>query len=171
MSYISYRQKKYKQLQFTFSTKVSFEKILATLNEVSFNGSTRNDEQAVYAILELISNSLRAHREKKIREKIVLKIHTDGERVLVKLKDKGGGFDPSHLPYDINLPVEEIDPVSESFDSYRQKHDYKRFGMGLLLARKIFPGFKLSFVDENGMVQGTIVDLCNKEFDTGDVLP
>lgn len=165
MGYITYRQKTYRQLTFSFSGKVPFEKVLGALNHVDFNGTVENDEQAIYAILELINNSLRAHREKEVKEKIVLKIRSEEDHVMVRLKDRGGGFDPSNLPYDIHSPVQEISPASEAFEAYREKHNYRRFGMGLLLARKVFPGFRLSFFEENGKIAGTVVDLSTKAFD------
>ncbi|ADK81462.1 ATP-binding protein [Sediminispirochaeta smaragdinae] len=166
MSYISYKGKKYRQVKFTFSTKAPFEKILETLNQISFNGSFRSDEQAIYAILELVSNSLRAHREKAVKEKIVLRIQGEKGRTLVRLRDLGGGFDISKLPYDITQPVNEIDTISDAFEAYRQKNNYRRFGMGILLARKVFPGFRLTFDERNGTIAGTIVDLSDKVFDT-----
>lgn len=71
--------------------------------------------------MELVSNSLRAHREKAVKEKIVLRIQGEKGRTLVRLRDLGGGFDISKLPYDITQPVNEIDTISDAFEAYRQK--------------------------------------------------
>ncbi len=164
MVQIRYREKSYHKLKFSFSKDVSFQRILNTLNRVEFNGSVDNDEQAVYAILELVNNSLRAHREKNVKEKIILHMRALDERIHIRLQDKGGGFNLEALPYDITTPVEEIDTASDSFEGYREKHQYRRFGMGLLLARKIFPGFKLSFYHENGN-RGTVIELSNRSLE------
>ncbi len=164
MRYLGYNKKKYRQIRFSFSGKVPFEKVLTALNRIDFNGCIQNDEQAVYAVLELVSNSLRAHREKEVQEKIVLRIKSEEDHVCFRLKDRGGGFDISGLPYDIHSPVEDINATSEEFEAYREQHNYRRFGMGLLLARKVFPGFRLSFEEEDGKVAGTVVDLSTKSF-------
>jgi anti-sigma regulatory factor (Ser/Thr protein kinase) len=164
MRYLSYNEKMYRQIKFSFSGDVPFEKVLTALNRIDFNGCIQNDEQAVYAVLELVSNSLRAHREKEVREKIVLKIRGEEDHVRFRLTDRGGGFDVSRLPYDIYSPVEEINATSEAFEAYREQYDYRRFGMGLLLARKVFPGFRLTFEEEDGRVAGTIIDLSTRAF-------
>lgn len=164
MAQLTYREKSYQKLKFTFSKDISFQRILNTLNKVRFDGVVVNDEQAIYAILELVNNSLRAHREKDVKEKIILHLKASEDLLHIRLKDKGGGFDPESLPYNLFAPVEEIDTCSDAFEGYREKHQYRRFGMGLLLARKIFPGFRLSFYQENGH-RGTIIDLSNRSLE------
>lgn len=172
MTYLCYKEKKYRSLRLKFSTRVPFQKILHSLNSISFNGTLPNDEQAVYAILELINNSLRAHREQKIEEQISLHLRAQEERIHIRLKDHGGGFDPNRLPYDIHADAGTVDTNGQAFEAYREAYEYHRFGMGLLLAKKIFPGFKLRFYDPQGTFPqwkkettlGTLIELSSQRF-------
>ena len=63
--YIQYEKKRYKKLSFRIFPSTDFQQILSKLNNVSFSHSSLTPEQIIYAVLELINNSLRAHREKE----------------------------------------------------------------------------------------------------------
>ena len=60
-----------------------------------------------------------------------------------------------------------IDTENREFQKYRERSQYKRFGMGLVIARRLFPEFKVSFYDENdsvvdyepGKVVGTRIEM------------
>ena len=120
-----------------------------------------------YAVMELLNNSLRAHREKRVNKAIITTLNTFNSHLTINIKDYGGGFDPGKLPYDLEKDHREINPQSSCFIEYREKYNYMRFGMGLLLARRTFTCFDLSFFDnygkqikwESGEAAGTIIRL------------
>lgn len=145
--YIEYRNTKCKKLVFRISPQTPFQQILAKLNAIEFVGCSIASEHITYSVLELLNNSLRAQREKKKLEPILLKFEELQNGFNIYLRDWGGGFDINTLPYDINTRIEEINIHNEDFEQYRQTHDYLRFGLGLYLARKTFPYFSISFIN------------------------
>jgi anti-sigma regulatory factor (Ser/Thr protein kinase) len=144
-----------------------FHEILKQVNGLTIPESPHDDEHTRYAMLELINNSLRAHREKGIKEKIRTELRVEDDILNISITDKGGGFDISHLPFNIREPADEIDTNSNSFQLYREKNQYKRFGMGLIVAKRLFPVFDINFYDESGKdipynpekVVGTRIDM------------
>ncbi len=64
-------------------------------------------------------------------------------------------------------PVDEIDTNSRRFQEYREQNHYMHFGMGLLVARRLFPVFSIRFFNRNGDfsafvpedVKGTRIDM------------
>jgi len=117
------------------------------MNEIDFIGSDISSEHIIYAVLELLNNSLRAHKDKQIEEPILLKFRVCPTGFEICIQDWGGGFDISGLPYDLYSDPAEIDIHSNSFESYRINNNYQRFGLGLYLAKKTFPYFTLNFFD------------------------
>ena len=165
--YLIYGNKKCKKLVFNISPKTPFQDILGKLTRITYYGAHISSEHITYSVLELINNSLRAQREREAFDPILLRIHQRANGFYFYLRDWGGGFDISQLPYDINTRVEEIDIHNEVFERYRQEHEYMRFGLGLYLARKTFPVFSISFIDGQeqpvdwipGTTAGTIIEL------------
>ena len=96
---------------------------------------------------------------------IIATFNTFNSHLTINIKDYGGGFDPGKLSYDLEQNHRKINPQSSSFIKYREKNNYLRFGMGLLLARRTFAFFDLSFFDnyekqvkwESGEAAGTII--------------
>jgi len=92
----------------------------------------------------------------------------DDGQLTVTIRDFGGGFDPASLPYDLEEDVRKVDPQGPAFQEYQARNHYQRFGMGLLVARRVFPGFSLSFLDAagrqvrwgQGTVSGTLISMC-----------
>ena len=125
-----------------------FHEILKQVNGLTIPDSPHDDEHTRYALLELINNSLRAHREKGIHDKIRTELKIEDDILKIRITDRGGGFDISALPYDINESTDDIDTNSNSFQLYREKNQYKRFGMGLIVAKRLFPVFNISFYNE-----------------------
>ncbi len=150
MRHIVFQGRKYKRVIMNISGDAPFHEILKKVNGLTIPESPHDDEHTRYAMLELINNSLRAHREKGIRENIKTELAINGTDLGISITDMGGGFDISRLPYNLNEPVDDIDTNSGSFQSYRENNQYKRFGMGLIVARRLFPVFKVSFYDEKG---------------------
>ena len=54
------------------------------------------------------------------------------------------------LPYDPTGSLDDVDVASVSFSEYTEKHGQSRFGMGLLIAKRGCPNFRLSFTDSEG---------------------
>jgi anti-sigma regulatory factor (Ser/Thr protein kinase) len=148
--YIQYSNTLCKSLKLTISPGSPFQKILATLNSVEYKGCTLTTEQINYAVLELLNNSLRAHRVRGVQEPILLRFSMKPHGLEVYLRDRGGGFDINALPYPIEEDPSNIDVHNEHFERYRRKHNYQRFGLGIYLAKKTFPRFSITFVDEKG---------------------
>lgn len=144
-----------------------FNDVLHEINSVQLPLSSSLNDNAIYAILELINNSLRACREGSASKPIVINFGISAEELLITITDWGGGFDISSLPFDLSEDPESIDLQGEAFQVYRQKHGYKRFGMGLYVTRKTFTSFRISFFDESmhegaftpGVTAGTRISL------------
>ena len=91
---------------------------------------------------------------------------SDG-RLVVAIRDFGGGFDPTRLPYDLDADPPTLDLHSPSFEEYQKQNGYKRFGMGIYVAKKTFDEFRLVFLDQQdrpapwapGQVAGTLITL------------
>ncbi len=149
--YIEYGKKRCKRLVIRISPNSDFQDILSQLNSIRFADCRLTSEQIIYAILELLNNSLRAHRERSHDLPIYLHFSADGDFLEIYLQDWGGGFDTSRLPYKLYEEVEKIDIHDERFESYRNNYHNKRFGLGLYLAKKTFHEFSLHFIDEDGL--------------------
>lgn len=148
--YIEYEKTRCKSLVFKISPSSGFQNILTKLNSIEFTGCNLTNEQITYAVLELINNSLRAHREADHDLPIRLRFMIDEKGLEIYLQDWGGGFDISKLPYNIHEDATEIDVHDDRFENYRNEHGYQRFGLGLYLAKKTFNYFSIFFIDENG---------------------
>jgi len=166
-NYIEYNDQKCRKLVFRISPNTPFQEILSKLNRIQFVGCSISTEHITYSVLELLNNSLRAQREQKNENPILLKFQKTRAGFTIYLRDWGGGFDISELPYDINTSIEEIDIHNQEFEQYRQAHEYMRFGLGLYLARKTFPVFSLFFIDHQEkptdwnpkITAGTVIEL------------
>ena len=166
--YIQYRGKKYRKVRLHIRTDADFNDILHELNEIELYGAPISSEQIIYAILELINNSLRAQKERNISKKILTEFSLSNENSLfIKIQDWGGGFDVSKLPYDLSSSTDEVDTNSETFQNYREEHGYMRFGIGLYVVKKTFDSFHLYFINEDlqpvrwesGQAEGTCIEM------------
>jgi sensor histidine kinase regulating citrate/malate metabolism len=147
MRYIEYKQKNYRKLILNIAPDTEFNAILKVLNRLTFHGIQLNSDHIIFAVLELVNNSLRAHREKGINDRLRLEMGFNSDTLKIKIEDRGRGFDPARLPYKLDGDAEEVDLNSPDFQAYREKHGYLRFGMGLYLAKKTFSAFNLYFLD------------------------
>ena len=167
MRHIVFQGRKYKHVIMNISGNAPFHEILKKVNGLTIPDSPHDDEHTRYAVLELINNSLRAHREKGILENIRTEYKVKDDELEIIITDKGGGFDISKLPYDIGDSVDDVDTNDGRFQEYREENQYKRFGMGLLVARRLFPIFSINFYDSEGNevpyiageVEGTRIDM------------
>ncbi len=147
---ILFRKKRLRELRFNILPHCRIHQIVPVLNAISFYPALANRDHIAYALLELINNSLRAHREKGVNDPILVKLNAGKSHLRIEVKDKGGGFDPHKLPYDLfdtNIP-ENLN--TDPFLQYRRIHENKRFGMGLIIAKRVFHRFTLQFVDQEG---------------------
>lgn len=151
-SALQYKNKQIKRLVINISDDASFNKIIKQLELIDFPISEQKMEQVRFALLELINNSVRAHRELDTKEKIKIIYQFKQNFIMIILEDHGGGFDISDLPYDLSSNINDIDLENSDFQQYREKYNYKRFGMGLLSAKKVFDKFSFCFYDIDGNV-------------------
>ncbi|OQY34033.1 MAG: hypothetical protein B6241_06005 [Spirochaetaceae bacterium 4572_59] len=167
MGYIKYKEKKYNLVSIKLSKSSDFNALLKEFHTLFFSGLDKKVEHIRYAILELVNNSIRAHKELDRNDPITISFSMNDNFLTILIKDAGGGFNTSDLPYDINQDVSDIDMNNSSFQDYREKHSYKRFGMGLLLTKKTFDSFKITFYGndgkecpwEQGVSRGTIIEM------------
>jgi anti-sigma regulatory factor (Ser/Thr protein kinase) len=149
-AHLFFRGKRYRKISFIIKRDADFGEILNLLSSIEFEGVELplKAEQIAFAVLELINNSLRAHREKGVEEPVRLRFAGKDSGVHIQVQDWGGGFDTSRLPYDLNTSPEEIDTNADQFQEYRENHGYLRFGIGLYVAKRTFDRFALYFIDE-----------------------
>jgi hypothetical protein len=167
MAGIRYEGAEHRSANILVRPNCEFPTLLGTFNAIRYPDTGVSDEQISFAILELVSNSLRAHRERGKDESVAVRVWIEGALMMVSVSDRGGGFDPSRLPYGLDEPVESLDLMAPGFIAYRERYDNARFGMGLVAVRKIFPVFSLKFVDPSGAdlpwpspgIEGTIIVL------------
>lgn len=166
-SYIVYRSERLSALSLAFDPGQEFRSIVDQFGEIAYPDLRLNPELVSFAILELVSNSIRAHKERGIADEVQVTLAMEEGEFRVTVTDSGRGFDPGRLPYDLDAPAETVDVMSEAFLEYRERYGSTRFGMGLYVAKKTFPRFRLRFVDGggnscpwySGMVKGTRIDL------------
>lgn len=166
-SYLEFHDRRLTDLSLRFAPSTEFREIVDVVRSVRLPSVPVNADLAAFSVLELLSNSIRAHRERGILEDVRLRYVLIGARLEIEILDAGRGFDPSRLPYRLDDPPNDVDPTSRSFVEYRVAYGNGRFGMGLLAARRMFPDFSLTFVDKalrpcpwfSGKVRGTRVIL------------
>ncbi|MGA2480884.1 MAG: ATP-binding protein [Spirochaetia bacterium] len=154
-------------IRLTVSPHADFRQVIRILGEIQIPPTQVSDEHIRFAILELLNNSIRAHREKAEPRDILIDMTVDDGRLVVAIRDFGGGFDPTRLPYELNADPATLNLQSPSFEEYQKRNGYKRFGMGIYVAKKTFSEFRLVFLDTRdvpapwtpGKVAGTLITL------------
>jgi anti-sigma regulatory factor (Ser/Thr protein kinase) len=169
MGYIKHNGKKYKSVILRVSRSTDFSVLMEQFNNMDFTGFDDNKlENIRHSLLELVNNSIRAHKERQEDAVIILRFTMTPQELIIILQDKGGGFDKKSLPYDIDLDVNDIDIKNQYLKDYREKHGYIRFGMGLFITKKAFDTFILKFTAsdgslndryEKGISTGTFIEL------------
>jgi len=169
MGYIKHNGKKYKSILLRIDRNTDFSIILKEFHNIYFFGvDEKKLENIRYSLLELVNNSIRAHREREENGEIQLRFRMTTKELIISLEDKGGGFNKMKLPYDLDQEVKNIDINNQDFLEYREKHGYHRFGMGLLITKRTFDAFILQFTDaggnrmedyDNDRTRGTYIEL------------
>ncbi len=140
--------KESRTIRLTVAPEADFREVIRTLESITMPPSRVSVEHLRFAILELLNNSIRAHRERSEPRDISIDMTVLDSRLEVRIRDFGGGFDTGKLPYDIEEDPCELDLHSSPFAEYQKQNDYKRFGMGIYVAKKTFDQFQLVFLDE-----------------------
>ena len=159
------------------SPQADFREVIRTLDAIDLPAVRVSGEHVRFAILELLNNSIRAHREKSEGRDISLDMTLSDGRLVVAIRDFGGGFDPKRLPYDVDADPGSLDLHSPPFEEYQKRNGYKRFGMGIFVAKKTFEDFRLMFLDAEekpapwapGRITGTLIILSVRVLAEGEV--
>jgi anti-sigma regulatory factor (Ser/Thr protein kinase) len=159
--------KQSRTIRLTVNPQADFRQVIRILGEIRIPPTRMSGEHIRFAILELLSNSIRAHREKSEPRDICIDMTASDSRLVVAIRDFGGGFDPRKLPYDLEADVSTLDLRSPPFEEYQKRNGYKRFGMGIYVAKKTFDDFRLVFLDARdrqapwtpGSIAGTLITL------------
>ncbi len=154
-------------VQITLSPGDDFRVIIRRLDEISIPRTRASAGSVRFAILELITNSIRAHREKGEHRNIEVVFTIGDGQLTVTIRDFGGGFDLRSLPYDVSADPDGVDLRSATFEEYQRRNQYKRFGMGIYVAKKTFDSLQIQFIDsegkprpwEQGNIAGTVINL------------
>jgi anti-sigma regulatory factor (Ser/Thr protein kinase) len=141
--------REYKKIRLSIHPRAEFRRVLRALDGLILPAGG-NSEHLKYAVLEMINNSLRAHRSVGIDDPVEVRFEDTAGEIRVEVRDRGRGFDPSRLPYSLDGSPEAIDLNSEEFHEYRKRNRYQRFGMGLPLVLRTFDSFELFFLDNAG---------------------
>jgi anti-sigma regulatory factor (Ser/Thr protein kinase) len=145
-----FRSRRYRRIRLRIDPGAGFRTILDTLEELGLPDMTCKADHVKYAVLEMINNSLRAHRITRCADPIDVVFERAEPVLRVRIRDRGPGFDPRTLPFSLKSDPYAIDLNAEVFQEYRRRNNYERFGMGLPLAMRTFDSFELAFVDEAG---------------------
>jgi anti-sigma regulatory factor (Ser/Thr protein kinase) len=147
--------------------QAEFRSIIHVFDSIEIPQTGVSPDNLKFAILELVNNSIRAHKERGDAREILIDITLTEGRLHFAIRDFGGGFDPKLLPYPLDASPSTLDIHSESFQDYQKRNGYKRFGMGIYLAKKTFEHFQLLFLDSSDVpvrwganrVAGTLIRL------------
>ena len=88
--------------------------------------------------------------KKASRRDISIDLTISDGKLVVTIRDFGGGFDPGKLPYSLEADPSGWTCIPPTFEDYQKRNGFKRFGMGIYVAKKTFDEFRLVFLDETG---------------------
>ena len=89
-NYFDFRSKRGDRIIVNIHPNADFREVLQTLESIRFPDFVRNAENIKYAVLELISNSLRAHRERRVDRQVMAVFRAGDSKIEVEVKDFGG---------------------------------------------------------------------------------
>jgi len=157
--------KQSRTIRLTVSPRADFREAIRLLGAIAIPPTRVSEEHIRFAVLELLNNSIRAQNDKGDPRDISIDMTVSDGRLVVSIRDYGGGFDVAKLPYDLAADSDSLDLRSSPFQEYQKENGYKRFGMGLYIARKTFEDFRLVFLDQQdrptawapGQIAGTLI--------------
>lgn len=124
-------------------SNTTFNKIITEIHTLSLPIQFPVMSHIHSALLEVIHNAVRAHREQGISDEVSVKITVYHEELSIIITDKGGGFNLESLPCSAESPI-DINKIQ----SHRKQYHHRRFGMGLIMVQRIFPSFSIHFYNE-----------------------
>ena len=159
--------KQSRSIRLSVNPQADFRQVIHTLEAIVLPPVRVNEDHVRFAALELLNNSIRAHREKGDPRDISIDLTISDGRLVVTIRDFGGGFDTGKLPYSLEADPSGLDLHSPEFEEYQKRNGFKRFGMGIYVAKKTFDEFRLVFLDERdqpmswrpGKTVGTLIIL------------
>ncbi len=159
--------KQSRTIRLSVNPHADFRAVIQTLESIVIPPVQVSQEHVRFAVLELLNNSIRAHRERHEPRDILLDLTISDGKLVVSIRDFGGGFDAGSLPYDLDADPSRLDLHSPEFEHYQRRNGFKRFGMGIYVAKKTFDEFRLVFLDEKdrpmewaaGRTVGTLITL------------
>jgi anti-sigma regulatory factor (Ser/Thr protein kinase) len=157
--------KQSRTIRLSVNPHADFREVIQTLEAIVLPPVRVNEEHVRFAVLELLNNSIRAHKEKGESRDISIDLTISDGKLVVQIRDFGGGFDTAKLPYGLEDDPSRLDLHSEAFEEYQKRNGFKRFGMGIYVAKKTFDDFRLVFLDERdqpmawtaGKTTGTLI--------------
>ena len=160
-------EKRSRTIRLSVNPRADFRDVIRTLEAIVLPPVRVSDEHVRFAVLELLNNSIRAHKEKGEPRDISVDLTLTNGRLVVTIRDFGGGFDPEKLPYGLEEDPALLDLHSPAFEEYQKRNGFKRFGMGIYIAKKTFDEFRLIFLDDRdkpmawtaGKTTGTLITL------------
>jgi anti-sigma regulatory factor (Ser/Thr protein kinase) len=159
--------KQSRTIRLSVNPQADFRQVIRTLDAIVLPPVRVHEEHVRFAVLELLNNSIRAHRERGEARDISIDLTISDGRLVVTIRDFGGGFDTAKLPYALEDDPSRLDLHSAEFENYQKRNGFKRFGMGIYVAKKTFDDFRLVFLDDRdqpmswkpGETAGTLIVL------------
>ena len=90
---MQYRDKTYKHITIRIKPQLEFKKILDTLEEIVLPEMGSKQQNLKYAVLEMVNNSIRVHRENEINEPICINLEHAISALTIEVRDSGPGYD------------------------------------------------------------------------------
>ena len=116
----------------TFPADTSATAVCEAVQSVDLPLDREEQNLARYALIEVVTNAVRAASEAGADGAVSARILADEDQVRIVVEDGAGGFDVKCLPYDYGADPDGIDVTDAAFDEYREKFDDQRLeGEGL----------------------------------------
>jgi anti-sigma regulatory factor (Ser/Thr protein kinase) len=147
---IRYSNREFTHVQLSFTRENRIKDILGVLMDMEIPLRRKEHHNWEFVVLELLTNSIRASIESQSTEKIGLVLNVRRNLLTTMVKDGAGGFDFTQLPFDPFAPVQNINVFSRSFENYRLKHKYQRYGLGIFSAKRFADEFDMFMIDHKG---------------------
>ena len=140
-----------RRIRLSVSPDADFRSVLHALDSIEVPLPPLSYENVRFAILELVRNSISAHRDANEQRDILVELSCIRGTFGVTVRDFGGGFDPRKLPYRLEASPSSLDLTSRNFVEYRNRNGQRKFGIGISIAKKTFDRFRLEFLDKRDM--------------------
>ena len=92
-NYFDFQSKQSDRITINIHPKADFREVLQILESIRFPDFVTNAENIKYAVLELINNSLRAHREKQVDKNVVTEFRSNDSKIASQV-ERSLGLNP-----------------------------------------------------------------------------